>query len=212
MRHAALAPIAQRIEHRPPEPGAGVRVALGAPSNTAYLPQRCSVTDCLRRACFAKSPRLRELRLGPASPDRVPPTFPTTTGPTSREPTKPRQPAPCSGRMDAATIANLGLPSSELQANQSALFGAVRLQPPIDVALARIAQGCYRTAVHLDVQVDGAETLDGYALSQSRTFSLAPLERFVAQSRVGIGQACGEVRAPSADTAFRGRLRIPLPL
>lgn len=26
-----LAPIAQWIEHRPPEPGAGVRVALGAP-------------------------------------------------------------------------------------------------------------------------------------------------------------------------------------
>src|SRR6185312_14562004 len=30
---SALAPIAQWIEHRPPEPGAGVRVALGAPSH-----------------------------------------------------------------------------------------------------------------------------------------------------------------------------------
>ncbi len=35
-----FAPIAQRIEHRPPEPGAGVRVALGAPYDGLSIPPK----------------------------------------------------------------------------------------------------------------------------------------------------------------------------
>lgn len=38
------APIAQWIEHRPPEPGAGVRVALGAPSNRAWFDEVMQTT------------------------------------------------------------------------------------------------------------------------------------------------------------------------